>query len=88
MADKKIRMELKMKRRAISLNWVGTAISGPRLVEFKKCSGENKKPSQRDLGGLANPDSLGQARTTLPAWNPLGPFSRSNSTVSPSFSVR
>src|SRR5271170_955603 len=29
-----------------------------------------------------------QARTTLPAWNPLGPFSRSNSTVSPSFSVR
>jgi hypothetical protein len=28
------------------------------------------------------------ARTTLPAWKPFGPFSRSNSTVSPSFSER
>jgi hypothetical protein len=28
------------------------------------------------------------ARTTFAAWKPLGPFSRSNSTVSPSLSVR
>ena len=28
------------------------------------------------------------ARTTFPAWKPFGPFSRSNSTVSPSFSER
>jgi hypothetical protein len=29
-----------------------------------------------------------QPRTTLAAWKPLGPFSRSNSTVSPSLRVR
>src|SRR6266446_2803352 len=28
------------------------------------------------------------ARTTLPAWKPFGPFSRSNSPVSPSFIER
>jgi hypothetical protein len=28
------------------------------------------------------------ARTTLPAWKPFGPLSRSNSTVSPSFNER
>jgi len=32
--------------------------------------------------------TVNYARTTLAAWKPLGPFSKSNSTVSPSFRVR
>lgn len=39
-------------------------------------------------GLLMAPFFLIYARTTFAAWKPLGPFSRSNSTVSPSLSVR
>src|SRR3954452_25371993 len=38
------------------------------------------------MAGLQPVDQT--ARTTFPAWNPFGPFSRSNSTISPSFKVR
>src|SRR5256885_8129472 len=50
----------------------------------------NKKPLRcgrgKQMAGLQPVDQT--ARTTFPAWNPFGPFSRSNSTISPSFKVR
>ena len=47
----------------------------------------NKKPSRWDREGSGMVRRY-YARTTFAAWKPLGPLSRSNSTVSPSLSVR
>jgi hypothetical protein len=53
-----------------------------------KARSKRKNPLDH-LRGLANwLEKFYAARTTLPAWKPLGPLSRSNSTVSPSFSER
>ena len=54
-----------------------------------KCQSKERqqKTSRWDQEGLVE-NSRVYARTTLAAWKPLGPFSRSNSTVSPSFKVR
>ena len=48
----------------------------------------NKKPSLATERVCELVGESYTARTTLPAWKPLGPLSRSNSTVSPSFSER
>jgi hypothetical protein len=47
----------------------------------------NKKPSRWVFGRVSNSSQF-YARTTFAAWKPLGPLSKSNSTVSPSFRVR
>ncbi len=52
----------------------------------------NKKPSHFSREGFSHFKFLFSClcypRTTFAAWNPLGPLSKSNSTVSPSFSER
>ena len=54
----------------------------------KSIQKQNKKPSRQTRGFANWLEKIYAARTTLPAWKPLGPLSRSNSTVSPSFSER
>ena len=50
--------------------------------------GAGKNPLDNPRGFANWLEKIYAARTTLPAWKPFGPLSKSNSTVSPSFSER
>ena len=61
----------------------------PGYTPPEKVATRQIKNPPHTLRGFANwLEKFYAARTTLPAWKPLGPLSRSNSTVSPSFSER